>query len=238
MPASALPVAIASRSCSVEPPKLMKSTSRLCFAKTPRSFATGAAAVQTDVAFHASVSARGGPDNPSLGIAVRQKGSSSGRGALFSAVSARATVTVASGAATPKAPARPRTVRRERQGRVGSRGSVVRFLRLLSFSMIIIPGQAFIETWQQKTVVWPGSSWPHCSAERRRRYSKLAGKHAAIVGPRPMHNCTVIPCRGGIELNYGSKAPENLCCRRRTGHRIESRGSPAHWTACTFATNR
>src|SRR3954447_11737016 len=80
IPASALPVAIASSSCSVEPPKLIKSTSRLCFAKTPRSFATGAAAEQTEVAFHASLSARGGPDNRSPVIAARQRGNSSGGG--------------------------------------------------------------------------------------------------------------------------------------------------------------
>ena len=114
MPASALPVAIASRSCSVEPPKLMKSTSRLCFAKTPRSFATGAAAVQIDVAFHASVSARGGPNNPSPAIAARQRGSSAGRGTLFTTVSARATPAITIGVVTPKAPARARTVRRDR----------------------------------------------------------------------------------------------------------------------------
>src|SRR5436190_6247293 len=51
MQASALPVAIASSNCSVEPPKLMKLASRVDFAEMPRSFATGAAAVQSEDAF-------------------------------------------------------------------------------------------------------------------------------------------------------------------------------------------
>src|SRR5437879_5410243 len=161
MPASALPVAIASRSCSVEPPKLMKSTSRLCFAKTPRSFATGAAAVQIDVAFHASVSARGGPDNPSPVMAARQRGNPSARGALFTAVSARAAPTIATGVAIPKIPARPRTVRRE------SRIDSLAFLLFSPFSMMILPGRAFIKTWRHKAV-YSRDLRAHLSAEARR----------------------------------------------------------------------
>ena len=57
-PASALPVAMASSSWSVDPPKLISSTSRLCRAKWPFSFATATPTVQMAVAFQVSFSAR------------------------------------------------------------------------------------------------------------------------------------------------------------------------------------
>jgi hypothetical protein len=90
-----------------------------------------------------------GKDAPFLGdrgrrraspvIAARQTGNSSGRGALLLAVQARATPAIATGVASPKAPARPRTVRRERQGRVGLLASIARLLLFMPFSMMILP---------------------------------------------------------------------------------------------------
>src|SRR5262245_32193591 len=160
MPASALPVAIASSNCSVEPPKLINSTSRLCFAKTPRSFATGAADEQIEVAFHAIVSARAGPDSPSQVIAARQRGNSSGRGQPFIAVIARAAPSIATGVATPTTPARPRIVRRERQDRVGLRTSVVKPVLFSLFSM----ATSLVVHFQRHRIFYA-----HRSTERSRR---------------------------------------------------------------------
>src|ERR1043165_6315811 len=116
IPASALPVAIASSSCSVEPPKLTKSTSRLCFANNPRSFATGPATVQIEDAFHASVSARRGPDSCSPSMAVRHRGNSPSAPCNEPArndVSAQAAPRVANGDAAANAPLKASTERRE-----------------------------------------------------------------------------------------------------------------------------
>jgi hypothetical protein len=55
------------------------------------------------------------------------------------AVHARATPAIATGVASPKAPARPRAVRRERQGRVGLLASIVKLLLFMPFSMMILP---------------------------------------------------------------------------------------------------
>jgi hypothetical protein len=55
------------------------------------------------------------------------------------AVHARATPAIATGVASPKAPARPRAVRRERQGRVGLFASIVKLLLFMPFSMMILP---------------------------------------------------------------------------------------------------
>ncbi len=59
MPASVLPVAIASSSWSVEPAKLISSTSRLCFWKMPWVTATGIGDRQIAVAFQASLTGTG-----------------------------------------------------------------------------------------------------------------------------------------------------------------------------------
>jgi hypothetical protein len=55
-PASDLPVAMASRSWSVEPAKLISSTCKPCLRKKPRLTATGTGAVQIAPAFHESLS--------------------------------------------------------------------------------------------------------------------------------------------------------------------------------------
>jgi len=136
-PASALPVAIASSSCSVIPPKLTKSTSRLCLAKIPRSFATGAADVQIALANQASVSLRGGPCGPSPLAATRQiRGSP---GTYAGAVSARAAPKIPNGATAPKAPANERTERRENAGRTASGRPFVKLLLISRVSIASLP---------------------------------------------------------------------------------------------------
>ncbi len=116
MPASALPVAIASSNCSVEPPKLTKSTSRLCLAKIPRSLAIGADAVQMAVAFQARSRCRGGPASGSAAAAVWQIGASPSARSRLSAplgVNARAAPNAPSEVAAPSEPAS--SMRREKR---------------------------------------------------------------------------------------------------------------------------
>ncbi len=57
-PASALPVAIASSNWSVEPPKLIRSTSRLRLVKYPFCCATGTPTVQMALAFQVNFTVR------------------------------------------------------------------------------------------------------------------------------------------------------------------------------------
>src|SRR5262252_5078039 len=77
----------------------------------PCSFAIGAATVQAAFAFQASLTCRGGPCGASLPAAVRQIREVPG--IYVGGVSARAAPKIPNGVAAPKAPAKPRTERRD-----------------------------------------------------------------------------------------------------------------------------
>ena len=142
IPASALPVAMASSSCSVEPPKFTKSTFRLCLANTPRSFATGPATVQIELAFQASVSWRGGPASGSSNAATRQTGNLPSGSEIDpppNADTARTAPNIANGVAAPKPPAKARIARRESSRRVGTGIPLGKPLRLSVVCIAVSP---------------------------------------------------------------------------------------------------
>src|SRR5689334_6498111 len=125
-PASALPVAIASSNWSVEPPKLISSTSRLRLANRPFSCATGTPTVQMALAFQVSFSGFFcGTTVTGTVAAVRQIGGAPVR--LSGTATRLAPKTLGAARANGKAvAAAPSRWRRDRRGMVSTPGSVRR----------------------------------------------------------------------------------------------------------------
>src|SRR5438477_3893161 len=190
----------------------------------PRSFATSAATVQTELAFQASFSCRAGPSSSRL-AATRQITGSSGIFGRGPPVSARAAPKVPNGPTSERAPVNPITDRRDNRCRPALGGAVCK----LSRSRVSIGlSSKSSDKWRELRKTCRDTSGAQCACSQGQGVAydffyivqlALSGGKLLSCAPRrsPTYERDRLGCKGGAAKPALAKGlPKGLNSAQRT----------------------